>query len=410
MTKDGGYLLPAVIDPPRISFCIEIPNEFNHILAFFGAMDDLTKWYNWQRDDAHTGTEVAKVWANIWDKAHQAYMNRSEEGCTDMTDPCCPETNDLLGQILTLLKGGATINFNTATQPSDFKVDCTPDDFSGNTDDTPLQALQWQRALCLALTNYAVAALVTQASNMNATNLIPQILALGGFTAPPDFTSQLVFQSQPFGIASINEILNSDNGFNEAICIIRDSLNDKPNTYASFKASMLEVFTSLQGNPDPALPNTASIIFYYGSDRVNYAVFSRALSKAHDDIVNGSPYECPCSSEECDPANFDIIAVNNCTVERIDDTHWHITQLNHTPVGDDKRQFVGEIRDANWRCINITNITQAESNYSIYDCDGTNHTGVGGSGGIVVQNAWANLEYNTDPIVGIDTIFTIECP
>lgn len=410
MTKDNGYLLPSVVNPPRISFCISIPNETNHLLAFWGALDELGKWWNWQKDGTHTAKDVADVWADVWQVNHEAFINRDEEGCSEMTDPCCPETNDKLQQIIDLLRGGATITFNAVSQPPDFRIDCTPDNFNGNDDDTPTQAIQWVNALCLALVRFAVACLYDNATKQNFIGYQPQILALGSLSAPPDFTTQLGDSTHPESSAAVRQILESDNGFNDAICMMRDALIGKINTFASFKTALLDLFNSVIGNPDPAIPNTVSEVLYYGQNRINYAVFSRALENAHDDIVGGFAFTCPCDSTPCDAATFNIIPVNDCTVERIDDTHWHITQLHSTHVDPDKRQFVAIIRDASYRCINITGFTQGQSGYNIYDCDGVNHTGVGGSGGVVIQNGWTNIEYESDPIVGIDTIATIICP
>lgn len=71
--QDGGYLLPEVIDPPRVSLCIQIPDDPNHIIAFWGALEQLSKWWNWQRDDAHTAKEVAAVWLDVWKKARESF-------------------------------------------------------------------------------------------------------------------------------------------------------------------------------------------------------------------------------------------------------------------------------------------------------------------------------------------------
>lgn len=70
---DGGYRLPEEIDPQRIQFCIEIPNEINHIIAFWGALTELQFWHSWQRDDAHTGRLVAAVWDDVITKARASF-------------------------------------------------------------------------------------------------------------------------------------------------------------------------------------------------------------------------------------------------------------------------------------------------------------------------------------------------
>lgn len=82
--KRRGYLLPAIVDPDRIQFCIEIPNEPNHILAFWGALDELGQPYSWDDDEAHTALAVAAVWREIYEKTRQSFVLRdclTEEPC-----------------------------------------------------------------------------------------------------------------------------------------------------------------------------------------------------------------------------------------------------------------------------------------------------------------------------------------
>lgn len=58
--------LPDVIDPPnRRGICVSVPDDPAHLAAFMGALYGLSRWYNWDRDDAHTGKEVAAVWYDV---------------------------------------------------------------------------------------------------------------------------------------------------------------------------------------------------------------------------------------------------------------------------------------------------------------------------------------------------------
>ena len=75
LNKDGGYRLPQEVDPQRIQFCIEIPNDLNHIIAFWGALEELTYWRNWERDEAHTALAVTSVWADVIKKARSSLDN-----------------------------------------------------------------------------------------------------------------------------------------------------------------------------------------------------------------------------------------------------------------------------------------------------------------------------------------------
>lgn len=74
--------LPETIDPERICVCFEIPNERFHIRAFWTALYKLSIWNSWATDEAHTGTKVAAVWRDVWNKA---IGDNTTMGC------CCPE-------------------------------------------------------------------------------------------------------------------------------------------------------------------------------------------------------------------------------------------------------------------------------------------------------------------------------
>ena len=82
--RDGGYLLPDEVDPQRIRFCIEIPNDLNHIIAFWGAVEELTWAKNWQWDGNKTGLAAARVWEDVIEKARLSFEAgecASEEIC-----------------------------------------------------------------------------------------------------------------------------------------------------------------------------------------------------------------------------------------------------------------------------------------------------------------------------------------
>ena len=98
---DGGWLLPAVIDPPkRVGVCVPVPDEPEHRQAFLGALLELARWWNWQRDPLRRGREAAKVWMAIW---HDVLNQLQEgEGCETMAfdvrqnedTPCILEKTD----------------------------------------------------------------------------------------------------------------------------------------------------------------------------------------------------------------------------------------------------------------------------------------------------------------------------
>jgi hypothetical protein len=98
---DGGWLLPAVIDPPsRLGVCVPVPNEPAHRQAFLGALLELARWWNWQRDPLKRGREAAEVWMTIWREVVEQLQEG--EGCgVGMFDvrqnedaPCILEKSD----------------------------------------------------------------------------------------------------------------------------------------------------------------------------------------------------------------------------------------------------------------------------------------------------------------------------
>ncbi len=95
MTKDKrGYLLPETMDP-ETSRCvlIEVPDDQLHWAAFWGQMDALTKWHNWERDDAKQGKDAAAIWAAVVDAARADWMigECRLQVRQSTTDPCVLE-------------------------------------------------------------------------------------------------------------------------------------------------------------------------------------------------------------------------------------------------------------------------------------------------------------------------------
>lgn len=69
--KDGNntltYVLPDVVDPPNyLCITLRIPNNKWYIMAFKGAIWDLCNWWNWEKDEAHTATKVARIWRRVF--------------------------------------------------------------------------------------------------------------------------------------------------------------------------------------------------------------------------------------------------------------------------------------------------------------------------------------------------------
>jgi hypothetical protein len=64
-----AWRLPDVVDPPDTKcFQLEVPNDTYHLAAFYGAIYLLTRWYAWERDEAHTARLVGQRWMRVFDK------------------------------------------------------------------------------------------------------------------------------------------------------------------------------------------------------------------------------------------------------------------------------------------------------------------------------------------------------
>lgn len=100
------FNLPDVINPPtRRCIQINVPDDEQHLVIFAGLIRQLSDWYKWERDPLHQGTEIAKVWREVWES-----IDWSGDECMG----CCPQpTNrryNAEGQLEVSYDGGITWN------------------------------------------------------------------------------------------------------------------------------------------------------------------------------------------------------------------------------------------------------------------------------------------------------------
>jgi len=108
----GGIPTPDVIDPPEsMQMTLCIPKNKDHMMAFFGALWELTMWDSWQPDAAHTGKDLAAVWMRYW-MSWERQMN--DILCTEGDMNCCTEpaitrrVNPTTGKLEQSANGGTT--------------------------------------------------------------------------------------------------------------------------------------------------------------------------------------------------------------------------------------------------------------------------------------------------------------
>lgn len=89
--------IPADTDPPnRRCVSVQIPDDAEYSGMFWGALDELTRWNSYQRDDAHSGVLVADVWKQV---ISDARANECAAPCPGfylyINDTNCPNSSDL---------------------------------------------------------------------------------------------------------------------------------------------------------------------------------------------------------------------------------------------------------------------------------------------------------------------------
>lgn len=107
--NEHGYLIPDTIEPAE-SYCItiQVPKDDLHVAAFWGALETLAEWYNWQRDEGHSGADVAQVWQAVVKSTKANFI----EGCMD-----CDGIEDCLetSPTITTIEGDVINNTTTIT-------------------------------------------------------------------------------------------------------------------------------------------------------------------------------------------------------------------------------------------------------------------------------------------------------
>jgi len=90
MAKRNGYPLPLVNDPEgHLCVLVKVPNDRNHIRAFWGHLFELTYYWSWERDEAHNGADAAARWMEVWHESLDLWQ--STEGACDDVVPGCAE-------------------------------------------------------------------------------------------------------------------------------------------------------------------------------------------------------------------------------------------------------------------------------------------------------------------------------
>lgn len=96
--KRKQFVIPPTNTPDTKLACIRVPNDYQHVANFWGQLEQLARWYNYE----HTGDDSGALAANRWKTAlEEAYVNWDNQTCADEDFPCppvpdCLECRDVL--------------------------------------------------------------------------------------------------------------------------------------------------------------------------------------------------------------------------------------------------------------------------------------------------------------------------
>jgi len=125
--KEKKWLVPDVIDPvEKVCVQLEIPNDVKHIAAFWGALEQLGKAYNWE-DSYADGSETAYVWQDVLEGASEAVKvgENCMLDCDDVED--CLETST----IINVIEGDVITNETNITNNTTNITHCTENPTDG---------------------------------------------------------------------------------------------------------------------------------------------------------------------------------------------------------------------------------------------------------------------------------------
>ena len=300
---DGGWRLPAVIDPPRTCIRISIPDDDNHRRAFFGALHELTWWNNWERDAAHTAIQVRDVWKEIVNEAAANFA--AGIGCDDMLD--CNDVEDCLDISEAIAGIGIGLYSNLRNQTQVFldtlttAYDGTPQSIDT---DIPLTAPNLDpdhdTALCYALefvvANYAATKRAEISLVNNLGDVWQAILSglRGIFPSIPNSLMYLLgdelYGCVPSFTAAIAVVESGAAKFDLACCLL-DELRSAPVDEAAYNAALTTCLASLSGDA-----GDLACLMSNDNDVTHALTFFVQYGQALQRIAAGEPLPCNCDA------------------------------------------------------------------------------------------------------------------
>lgn len=302
---DGGYGLPFEMDPDRTCVQLYIPDDDNHRRAFWGAIYDLTLWFNWARDEAHQGKLAADVWKDVFQKAWAQFY--SDEPCpcevipvTDCCDPILFRLDQIIGilggmqtlaqgEIRVTIQGSIDVNGVMGTQPS---IPQTYWDDDTGSDDDPTRE-RYRRALCGVLEQILIQEYnrIIQSAQNTALGILPESLAL--LATPYAWVTGAVFIAAGLVLGGITAALDDAQARKNLVCCMIDELSGQTISRENFTAAADAC--AIGGNE-----TLLSLLFKeWIKPDLNWGAMIHDLGAAFDLLDQGLPLPCAC--DEGDP-------------------------------------------------------------------------------------------------------------
>jgi hypothetical protein len=109
MPNQPNFPIPDDLTPETFCLCLQIPNDPTWVQTFVGLLAQPTYWFNWDRDAAHSGKELAQYWTKLFDDIDWSTMS------------CCCTTPQIRlnadGSISVSFDGGVTWQTDNSQDP-----------------------------------------------------------------------------------------------------------------------------------------------------------------------------------------------------------------------------------------------------------------------------------------------------
>lgn len=284
------YQLPEVIDPEeRIEICVPVPNDKNHIRAFLGQLEQLARYWSWDKDATKTlARDAAAVWAEI--HLEVAHKIDDMEYCGDESGEDMTAIEDMLRDIKSEMRllsydgTPASVNPNAPAVRFD-----DPTGSSGGTDEYGYRLT----ALCLAVRRFVYETLKTviERGALAAGVATPGVVLLltGG---PIGFVIGVIAaMTAAYLLAELVTAAENQEALDEVVCDLYRALRGRPTTAAQFEAAINSL---ADGTGDRAV--IVFVLKQFSDEIQNYQMLLDGLGHGYTAAKAGAENDC-CDEE-----------------------------------------------------------------------------------------------------------------